>query len=179
MRRLRLLMLGLPLVLAGCGHRERTPALAPVRLALTAPRDLSRVESKHVTVDGTVAPPDARVLVDGAQADVREGSFSADVELEGGANVIDVQAAAPRHPAAMTAVRVTRLVPVTVPDLRGADPDTAVAQLKARGLVPAVHDSGLLDSIFPGSASVCDTDPPGGERVRVGSTVTVRTGKVC
>ncbi|MEA2124491.1 MAG: hypothetical protein QOI80_1273 [Solirubrobacteraceae bacterium] len=175
------LALGLIVVLgiAACGERERTPALAPVRVVLTSPTDLARVESRTVQVRGTVAPAGARVLVDGVEATVHGGEFSASVELEGGTNVIDVQAAAPRHPSAMTALRVTRLVPVRVPDLEGLTPDDAVEQLDALGLVADVHDGGLLDDILPGTVGVCGTEPPAGEKVRVGSTVTVLAQKSC
>jgi hypothetical protein len=176
----RRLTLGLLLLgLAGCGERERTPALAPVRVNLSAPADLARVDGRTVTVRGTVTPPDARVLVNGVEATVRGGAFASSVELEGGANVIDIQAAAPRHPAAMTAIRVTRLVPVRVPDVEGLSPHDAVDRIEAVGLVADVHDGGLLDDLLPGTVGVCDTAPPAGEKVRAGSTVAVFTQKTC
>jgi hypothetical protein len=175
------LTLGLLLTagLAACGGRERTPALPPVRVVLTAPADLSSVESRTITVRGTVAPAGARVLVQGREAEVRDGRFSADVELDGGANVIDVQAAAPRRPAAMAAVRVTRLVPVRVPQVEGYPPDDAVDALEAVGLHADVRETGFLDPLLPGSVGVCFTDPAAGEKVRVGTTVTVTVQKSC
>ena len=178
---MRRLTLGLLLVagLAACGGRERTPALPAVRLVLTAPGDASSVESPTVMESGTVAPPDARVLIQGREAEVRGGRFSAEVELAGGANVIDVQAAAPRRPAAMTAVRVTRLVPVRVPNVERFPPGDAVDALEAVGLRADVRDGGILDDILPGTPGVCETEPPRGERVPVGTTVTVVVRKSC
>lgn len=178
MRRL-LLLAPVVVALGACGGRERTPALAPVKLTLTEPSDRARVDDRTVVVRGAVEPASARVRVDGVEAEVRGGEFSATVTLSGGANVIDVQAAAPRHPAAMTAVRITRLVPVSVPDLDDYPVDEAVSALEALGLEADVRDSGLIDSIFPGDAHVCATTPGTGERVRVGTTVTLVTGKTC
>jgi hypothetical protein len=165
--------------LAACGGRERTPALPPVHLVLSAPGDLSSVDAHTVTVRGTVVPAGARVLVQGREAEVRDGRFSAEVDLVGGANVIDVEAAAPRRPAAMTAVRVTRLVPVRVPDVEGYPPDDAVDALEAVGLRADVKETGFLDDILPGSPGVCSTDPPAGDKVRVGTTVAVAVQKSC
>lgn len=178
-RRLLLGPLVLGLVLAACGERERTPALAPVKLTVHEPADLDEVEARTIAVRGAVAPPSARVLVDGAEAEVRGGEFSATVELRGGANVIDLQAAAPRHPAAMTAVRVTRLVPVAVPELEGYPPDDAVEALEGLGLSADVRDAGLLDAILPGTVGVCSTSPGAHARVRAGTTVVVLTAKSC
>jgi hypothetical protein len=174
---LGLLLLGA--VLTGCGERERTPALAPVRVSVSEPADAARVDSRAITVRGTVEPADARVLVDGIEAAVSGGEFSASVELEGGANLIDVQAAAPRHPAAMTALRVTRLVPVRVPEVQGLSPEDASDRLEAAGLRAEIHDGGLLDDLLPGEVGVCNTEPPAGEKVRAGSTIAVFAQKTC
>jgi hypothetical protein len=168
------------LVLAGCGTQERSPALAPVRLTITAPSDLATVEDDVVEVAGEVVPRNARVRVAGAEAEVRGGAFSATVALEAGANVIDVQAAAPRHPAAMAAVRVTRLVPVEVPDLEDLAPEEAVAALEAIGLEAEVRDGGgLLDGLLPDDPTVCGTSPEAGEQVRVGTRVVVVIARGC
>lgn len=177
----RPLLLGLLLVvgLSACGGRPRAPALAPVRLTLVSPADLASVEAHSITVSGTVVPAGARVLVAGREAEVVDGRFSAEVDLSGGANVIDVEAAAPRHPAAMTAVRVTRLVPVKIPDISGYPIDEAVSALERLGLHAAVKDSNVFDPILPGTRGVCGTDPPIGSRVRVGTTVTVDVQKSC
>ncbi len=175
---LGLLLLALATV-AGCGKRERTPALAPVRLVLTGPQDLAQVEARSVTVSGRVAPAGARVLVDGVQATVRGGSFTAEVSLSGGANVIDVQAAAPRHPAAFTAVRITRLVPVVVPKLEGLDPDDATDKLSDLGLKAEVRNINPIDFVLPGTVGVCGTEPGADAKVRVGTTVTLLVQKSC
>lgn len=165
--------------LAGCGQRERTPPLAPVRLTVTSPEDLASVEARTITVSGTVAPRDARVLVDGAEATVRGGAFTATVALEGGANVIDVQASAPRHPAAFAAVRVTRLVPVKVPDVGGLSVDDATERLEALGLEVEVRKINPIDVLLPGTVGVCGTEPGEDAKARVGSTVTLLVQKSC
>lgn len=164
---------------AGCGKRERMPALAPVRIEVTAPADLARVDAPSVTVSGRVTPATARVLVDGVEASVRGGTFSADVPLSGGANVIDVQAAAPRHPAAFAAVRITRLVRIAVPGLEGLTPDAARGRLKTLGLRAKVREINPIDFVLPGTVGVCGTEPATGAEVRAGSTVTLLVQKSC
>jgi Glucodextranase, domain B/PASTA domain len=168
------------LALAGCGEAEREAPLAPVRLTLEAPSDLATVSDDSVDVRGSVAPAGARVLVAGEEADVHGGAFVKTVSLEAGANVIDVQAAAPRRPAAMTAVRVTRIVPVEVPSLSGLSPQDAVDALQALGLEADVESSGgLLDELLPGEEGVCFTTPDAGEEVRAGATIVVAVAKSC
>lgn len=166
---------------AGCGGEpEREPALAPVRLAVDSPFDTASVDAGTITVSGTVRPAGTRVLVAGDEASVDGNAFTAVVDLEPGANVIDVAAGAPRRPAAMTAVRVTRLVPVEVPDLDGLEPEDAERELEALGLGAELsRGGGLLDELIPGSLGVCGTDPPAGEQVRPGSTVTVEIANAC
>jgi beta-lactam-binding protein with PASTA domain len=108
------------------------------------------------------------------------GDFTALVSLREGANVIDVQAGAPRRAAAMTALRVTRRALVAVPDLAGRSEHDATKALEDRGLVADVRSSGgLLDELLPGDPAVCRTDPDAGERVRVGTTVAVEVSKRC
>lgn len=166
--------------LTACGGRQRVPAQPPVQLQLTSPSDLMSVQASRITVSGTVVPAGARVLVDGREAEVVDGRFSAEVDLDGGPNVIDVQAAAPRRPAAMTAVRVTRLVPVRIPDVTGYVPAEAVAALERLGLQAQVKDTNIFDPLIPlGTRGVCRTVPEAGSRVRVGSTVTVEVQKSC
>jgi hypothetical protein len=127
-----------------------------------------------------VTPADARVLVAGDDAGVDGGSFSATVALEPGANVIDIEAGAPRRPAAMTAVRVVRQVPVEIPDLAGEKPGDAIRALHGLGLQTKSEDAGgLLDGLLPGDPGVCETDPAAGEKVKAGSTVKVRVAKAC
>lgn len=175
-----LVVVALLLGLAACGGQERSAPLAPVRITLEAPADQATTESEEVEVRGRVTPRDARVLVAGAEADVAGGEFRSVVALQAGANVIDVQAGAPRHPAAMTAVRVVRLVPVEVPELEDLAPDEAAAALEAIGLEADVREAGgLLDDLLPGDLSVCATEPEAGDEVRVGSTVTVLVARGC
>jgi PASTA domain/Glucodextranase, domain B len=182
MRSVRLLLLA-PLVLAltACGSDARPePALSPVRLTVDGPLDPATVDDGTVAVHGRVFPDDAQVLVDGDEAGVDGGAFSATVTLAPGVNVVDVVAGAPRRRAAMTALRVTRRVPVAVPDLRGKEPDAAVAALERLGLRAKVTRSGgLLDELLPGALGVCGTTPDPGEKLRVGSTVEVEVAKAC
>src|SRR3954452_10222279 len=148
-----LLALACALTLAGCGSTPAPrKALAPVRLTVDAPQDPSTVDASTVEVHGQVWPPGATVLVAGDEAGVDRGGFSAVVDLHEGANVIDVTAGAPRRSAAMTAVRVTRQIPIEIPDLAGASPQEATDRLHALGLkVQIEHGGGLLDDILPGS----------------------------
>ena len=175
-----LVLVPLLLAFSGCATEERPPALAPVVLTLDAPADLSTVEDESVEVRGTVAPAGTRVMVVGEEADVSGGSFAAVVELDEGENVIDVQADAPRRPAAMTALRVTRVVVVEVPPLEGDDVGDAVDALEAVGLVAEIEDVGSpLDDFFFGDDRVCATDPPAGNEVPAGTTVVLAVAGVC
>jgi len=80
----------------------------------------------------------------------------------------------------MTALRVTRRVPVEVPDVAGLSPEDATKALEGRGLRADVKRSGgLLDDLLPGSLGVCRTDPDAGERVRAGTAVSVEVAKSC
>lgn len=171
----------LVLALAGCGDRQRTPALEPVRVQLTAPEDLAEVESRTVTVRGRVRPASAEVLVDGVQATAIAGTgmFSAEVGLSRGANVIDVQAAAPRRAAAMAVLRVNRRVPIEVPDLTGDSVDDARDELAALGLEVDVREINPIDFVLPGEPGVCGTEPEEGVRVRAGTTVELLVQKSC
>ena len=180
-RRLLVLVPLAALLVGGCGSDPKPrPALAPVRLTVDAPLDAATVDAGSVEVHGRVSPAGARVLVAGDDAAAGDGSFSATVALQPGANVIDIQAAAPNRPAAMTAVRVVRRVPVVVPDVTGEAPDDAVRRLEDLGLKTRLQDAGgLLDNLLPGTVGVCGTDPPAGEKLRAGSTVTVQTAKSC
>jgi hypothetical protein len=172
----------LALLLAGCGAGgDPEPALAPVRLTLDGPQDATVTDDTIVEVHGRVRPAGAEVLVGGDEAGVdASGDFTALVSLHEGANVIDVQAGAPRRKAAMTAIRVTRRAPVEVPDLAGRSPEDATAALEDRGLKADVkHTGGLFDELLPGSLGVCRTEPEAGARVRVGTVVSVEVAKRC
>jgi hypothetical protein len=166
--------------ISGCGA-AKPPAATPVKLSLTAPTDGSRVSSGSVTVTGTVSPVQARVLVLGQRVTVQaDGSFSTDVLLSTGTNLIDVLASAPHAPAAMSAVRVVRYALETVPQVIGDSPSDAQAAIRAAGLVPKVVSSGSpFNFLVPLSTQVCSTSPSAGTKLSPGSTVTVNTGKLC
>jgi len=170
---------------AGCGGDKQPRAQRPapsVDLSVTAPNDMATVREETVQVNGTVEPASADVLVLGQKAPVSGGgSFSATVALEPGANVIDVMATAPGRGPALTAFRVTREVPVTVPDLDGMNVDEIEDALKDAGLTPEVEQvgAGIIDELLPGDPSVCEQDPPPGAQVRRGSKVDVVVSKSC
>ena len=180
MRPCLLAVLAAGLVLGGCGEREIEPPLSPVALTIDNPGDGATVDDESVQVSGRVNPPDSVVRVNGNRVGTQGGSFATTVPLEAGTNVIDIQAGAPKHPGAMTAVRVTRLVKVEVPDLSGLPPDEAADQLRALGLTPQLKDVGsLLDDILGGDPVVCGTDPDPGTEVSPGTKVTLGYSKVC
>jgi len=169
----------------GCGggnepRRAQRPS-PPVDLRVNEPADMATVRSETVAVKGTVRPAGASVLVVGQKAPVSGGgSFTATVPLEPGANVIDVMASAAGRTPALTAFRVTREMPVTVPDLGGkseAEVDKALADV---GLKPEVEKGGgLIEDLLPGDPAVCRQDPGAGTQVRRGSTVHVVVSKSC
>jgi hypothetical protein len=169
----------------GCGGDQEPRAQRPapaVDLSVTAPNDMATVREETVQVQGTVAPAGADVLVVGQKAPVSGGgSFKATVALEPGANVIDVMATAPGRGPALTAFRVTREVPVTVPDLAGMSQQEVEDTLNDRGLTPEVEKvgAGIIDELLPGDPSVCEQDPSPGAQVRRGSKVHVVVSKSC
>ena len=172
----------LPLLLvggwaSGCGD---SPAQRPVRLEITAPADAAVVHGGSVEVRGLVKPRGARVLVLGRPARVARGEFSAVVPLREGSNLIDVGASARGASPAWNALRVTREVPVTLPDLTGATREDAVDELDALGLHADVEEQGdLLDELLGGDWIVCASDPPAGSDVRRGSDVHLIVAKGC
>src|SRR5262249_2551879 len=128
------LLLAIPLAVAACGNTAR-PASGPrVTLSLNAPGDTKSVRADSVRVQGTVSPSGASVEVNGKSASVSGGSFSADVSLSPGDNVIDVTASAPGRRPDADAVRVTRDMRVEIPDLVGHAADDAASRLKGLGL---------------------------------------------
>ena len=168
-------------LVVGCGGEEpvaRTPP--PVALELVAPADASVVRAATVEVRGRVEPARARVLVGGRRATVSGGEFTATVPLREGANLIDVAASARGASAAWSALRVTRKVTVTVPDLVGMPLEEAEARLDALGL-RAQDDKGggLLETLLPGAWEVCETRPAAGAEVRRGSEVRLAALKGC
>jgi hypothetical protein len=178
----RLLAVGvLGAVLAGCGEPEPPRPLRPVQLRVTEPADGATVQSGVVRIRGRVRPAASEVRVAGVSATVgRDGRWSAQAELEPGANVVDVTAAASGRKPALVALRVLREIPVRVPDLIGREPQDAQAELERLGLKARLTEGGgLLDDLLPGDPQVCASDPEAGAEVRPGSTVTLESAKVC
>ncbi len=166
-------------VLGGCGESSK-PA-PPVRLSVDAPSDMALTHGDSVEVRGVVSPATAQVTVEGRDATVSGGRFSADVSLQAGTNLVDVVAGAPggARPA-MVAIRVRRDVKVSVPELAGVTPSDAKDQLAGLGLKADVQESsGILDFLLPEDARVCDTDPAAGAEVNPGTTVSVFAAKSC
>src|SRR5690242_18505567 len=112
---------------AGCGASAKRAASggSPVRVTIAAPGDQSTTRAGTLTVSGSVSPPNASVRVLGQAADVVGGAFTARVPLQPGDNVIDLEATAKGHGPALTAVRVTREMPISVPDLSHLSTDDA------------------------------------------------------
>ena len=167
---------------AGCGGDEGPPA-APtehVRLEISAPSDGATLRRGTADVRGSVSPRASAVTVLGRPALVDDGRFTVVVPLEPGINVIDVMATAPRRLPTMTAVRVTRDVLVTVPDLTGLLEDELDARLDPLGLRSDVErGGGLFDVLRPGQPVVCRQAPEPGARVRRGREVQVVVAKRC
>ena len=168
-------------LLGGCaGSDAPPPPLAPVRLQITAPADGTLVRGGTVDVQGRVSPATADVTVLGRPALVQQGSFTVVVPLAPGVNIIDVAASARRRRSAFAALRVTRDVLVTVPDLTGIVEDDIDARLGPLGLKASVEDGGsILDVLRPGPRAVCEQEPAPGARVRRGRTVRVIVAKSC
>jgi beta-lactam-binding protein with PASTA domain len=77
-------------------------------------------------------------------------------------------------------MRVIREVRVPIPDVAGADADTAQDQLEGLGLkVKQVNDGGFFDPILPGDPKVCSVAPGPGTQVLPGSQVTLRVARDC
>ena len=170
-------------VVAGCGGEDKPPPKPPRPVALTIeqPGDTATVQSGTVDVRGTVEPPTAQVRVLGRPATVSGGSFTIQVPLEPGTNVVDVIASAPRRAPMLTAFRITREVLVVVPDLSGGEVDQAEEALKGLGLKLDARrgPDGFIDGLLPGAPKVCTQRPSPGEKVRKGTTVTVVAAKGC
>jgi hypothetical protein len=170
-------------VVGGCGGEDKPPPKPPRPVALTIeqPGDTATVQAGTVNVRGTVEPPTAQVRVLGRVASISAGSFSVQVPLEPGANVVDVIASAPRRAPMLTAFRVTREVLVVVPDLAGQDVGDAEDSLKGLGLELDARrgQDGFIDGLLPGAPKVCTQRPTAGEKVRKGTTVVVVAAKGC
>ncbi|HEV2776439.1 MAG TPA: PASTA domain-containing protein [Solirubrobacteraceae bacterium] len=169
-------------LVAGCGGGDGPPAppTERVRLQISAPADGATVRGGTADVRGSVSPRASAVSVLGRPALVSDGRFSVVVPLDAGTNVIDVMATAPRRLPAMTALRVTRDILVTVPDLTGLLEDELDARLDPLGLGSDVErGGGLFDVLRPGQPVVCRQAPPAGARVRRGREVQVVVAKRC
>lgn len=166
----------------GCGGGDGPPAppTEHVRLEISAPADGATVRRGTADVRGSVSPRASAVKVLGRPALVDGGRFTVVVPLEPGINVIDVMATAPRRLPTMTALRVTRDILVTVPDLTGLLEDELDARLDPLGLRPDVErGGGLFDVLRPGRPVVCRQAPEAGARVRRGREVQVVVAKRC
>lgn len=167
-------------VVAACGDEKLDPPPPKVRLAITSPSDTAVVEGDEVEISGSVVPAQASIAILGKPVDASSGRFSTTVDLDPGANVIDVAASAAGRRPVVTAVRIVRELPVQVPDVSGERPDTAVQKLEALGLQVSLHEGGgLLDDLFGGDPRVCGTDPAAGETVKPGTTVAVEVQRAC
>src|SRR4051794_20287563 len=116
---------------AGCGTSAKRAGNGgpPLRVSIAAPGGQSTTPARTLTVRGSVSPADASVQVLGQPADVVAGAFTARVALQPGANVIDLEATAKGHGPTLTAVRVTREMPIVVPDLSHLSTDDARASV--------------------------------------------------
>ena len=170
-------------VVGGCGGKDKPPPKPPRPVALTIqqPGDTATVESGTIDVRGTVEPATAQVRVLGRPASVSGGSFSIQVPLEPGANVVDVIASAPRRAPMLTAFRITREVLVVVPDLSGQDVGDAEDSLKGLGLKIDARrgPDSFIDGLLPGAPKVCTQRPDAGQKVHKGATVQVVASKSC
>jgi PASTA domain/Glucodextranase, domain B len=175
--------LAVALVAEGCGGDEprAAPRLKAVTLQLSEPADTAVVRADVVNVRGSVEPAGAAVRVLGQPAQVSAGgSFTASVPLQPGANIIDVMASAGGREPTMAAVRVTREVPVEVPDLGGMNVEELQARLDEVGLDAKIEEGGgLIEDLLPGEPEVCEQRPEPGAEVRPGSTVEVFVSKSC
>ena len=175
-----LVLLAIPLAVAACGGTAR-PASGPrVTLSVTAPGDAKSVRAETVRVEGKVSPSGASVDVNGEAASVSGGTFTHEVTLNPGDNVIDVTATAPGRRPDADAVRVTRDMRVEIPELVGQPREDAISRLKGLGLdVEEKRSGNFLDRFFGGEEQVCELHPGGGELVDPGTTVTVTVAPDC
>jgi Glucodextranase, domain B/PASTA domain len=150
-------------------------------VSLVLPADGTTTLAPTVLVRGTVVSPSlATVLVAGRRARVSGATFSAQVPIAPGSNVIDVLAGARGANAAMSAVRVYRELPVNVPDVTGQSISAATEQLRRLGLSAKVYDeTNFFQRLLPISTQVCTMDPPAATAVAPGSAVALEVAKVC
>ena len=117
----------------------------------------------------------------GREVSVDGGSFSTDVELQPGANLIDVDASAASRRPDFAVLRVVYEQRVALPDVSGADADSAKEQLEGLGAEGRRSDDagGFFDSILPGDPKVCSMQPRAGTQVLPGSDVTLSVARDC
>ena len=164
-----------------CGDDPQPPRVEPkVKLTLTSPSDGGTTRNETVSIEGDVAPAGAHIQVLGKDVTVSGGHFSAQVTLDPGANLIDVAATANGRRPDFAAMRVIREVRVPIPDVAGADADTAQDQLEGLGLhVKQENAGGFFDPILPGDPKVCSVQPDTGTQVLPGSEVTLQVARDC
>src|SRR5215207_5776684 len=170
------------LAAGGCGGGGDGSPRDPgrVRLEVTAPADETLVRGGTVDVRGRVSPKGAQVRVLGRPALVTSGAFTVVVPLEPGPNIVDIAATAGRRRPAFAALRVTRDILVTVPDLGGVAEEELEAQLEPLGLRPEIErEGGILEALRAGPRTVCEQQPAAGERVRRGRSIAVLVAKRC
>jgi hypothetical protein len=174
-------LLALPAAACGGGGGSADGAPPPkVTLTVHRPGDSTVTRDATVTVSGSVQPVGASVQVAGRPADVVGSGFTASVDLDPGDNVIDLAATAPGRTPALTALRVTREMPIAVPDLSGLTAAEARVALDALGLgFKEERAGGLLEQLLPGEPGVCSQSPGAGTEVTRGTRVTAQLGKRC
>lgn len=176
-----LIATGCTCALVGCGGEELPPKREkPVQLEISAPVDTAVVQGASMLVSGHVSPPGARVRVQGRAARVSGGTFSSEVKLAQGPNVIDVAATASGRAAALTAFRVTREERVAVPELVGLAVDDAAREAGRLDLkLESERGGGFLDPLVPRRIGVCEQSPRPGKQVRRGTAVSVLVARSC
>jgi PASTA domain/Glucodextranase, domain B len=172
---------GLSLLAVACGDDPERPRPEPaVQLSLDGPRDGATLRDDHVEISGSVRPARAAVTVLGQDVSVDGGRFVTEVELEPGANLIDVAASAQERRPDFAALRLVFEQRVELPDVVGRDADTAQEELEGLGLEVSSEDAGgFLDPILPGDPKVCAMDPEAGRQVLPGSAVTLLVARDC
>jgi len=122
----------------GCGDEPKPPRNEPeVTLSLSGPADAATVRTGSATITGTVRPAAAKVRVLGRDVSVDGGSFSTDVELQPGANLIDVDASAPSRRPDFAVLRVVYEQRVSLPDV--SDPEGWNEALRLRALIDSLE----------------------------------------
>jgi hypothetical protein len=174
-------VLALAALAPACGEDAEPPRNEPgVKLELGSPSDGAVVRSETVEIRGTVLPRGASVKVLGREIAVDGGSFRAEVELEPGANLIDVSAEGRGRRPDFAVARIVREVRLPVPDVTGSDADNAQEQLEGLGLTVLREDGGgFFDPLLPGDPKVCEQEPRPGTQVLPGSEVTLLVARDC